>query len=98
MVTMKFKPVYNFQSVEFEMEINSQEDLDKAFNTYELVLNKLQRVAPEQPTAAKPQPKEPMATDKQVASLVKFGGMTENEARRLTSKQASQKIKELMEG
>lgn len=96
---MKFKPVYNFQSVEFEMEIENLENLKEGLKWYNAILEGLKEIAPEQPSNnAKLQPKEPMATDRQVSSLVKFGGMTENEARKLTSKQASQKIKELMEG
>lgn len=91
---MKFKPVYNFQSVEFEMEINGT-DLEEAKNLYKAVLDMLQEVAPDQPGPVKPQPKEAMASDKQVATLVKLG-IEEKEAKRMTSKQAYLKIKELI--
>lgn len=95
---MKFKPVYNFQSVEFEAEIKCPEDLEKAFNSYKICLEKLQEIAPEQPSNnGKPQPKEPMATEKQIATLVKLK-MDEQEAKKLTQKQAYLKIKELIEG
>lgn len=95
---MKFKPVYNFQSVEFEMQIESEDDLYEAKRLYKSVLAMLQEVAPEQPSNnGKSQPKEPMATEKQVATLVKLK-MDEQEAKKLTQKQAYLKIKELIEG
>lgn len=92
---MKFKPVYNFQSVEFEKEINDERDLDFVKETYKKVLEMLQEVAPDQPGPVKPQPKEAMASDKQVATLIKLG-IEEKEAKRMTSKQAYLKIKELI--
>jgi len=93
---IKFKPVYNFQSVEFEAEINSPEDLDKAFNSYKICLEKLQQIAPEQPAQPKAAPKEPMATEKQKALLIKLG-LDEKEVNKMTTKQAYMKIKELTE-
>ena len=93
---MKFKPVYNFQSVEFEMEIKTPNDLANAFYWYETILEGLQKVAVDQPAQVKQvTPKEPMATDKQVATLIKLG-VAESEARKMTCKQAVGKIKELI--
>lgn len=93
---MKFKPVYNFQSVEFEAEINSPEDLEKAFNSYKICLEKLQQIAPEQPAQPKSAPKEQMASERQKALLVKLG-LNEYEVNKMTAKQAYMKIKELTE-
>lgn len=93
---MRFKPVYNFQSVEFEAEINSPEDLEKAFNSYKICLEKLQQIAPEQPAQPKSAPKEAMASDKQKALLIKLG-LNEYEVNKMTAKQAYMKIKELTE-
>lgn len=93
---MKFKPVYNFQSVEFETEINNPEDLEKAFNSYKICLEKLQQIAPEQPAQPKSAPKEPMASEKQKALLIKLG-LNEYEVNKMTAKQAYMKIKELTE-
>ena len=93
---MKFKPVYNFQSVEFEMEVNGPADLSNAFKWYKQILIELQKVAPEQPALVKQvAPKEAMATDKQVATLIKLG-IEESEAKKMTSKQAFMKLKELI--
>ena len=94
---MKFKPVYNFQSVEFEMEVNGPADLSNAFKWYKQILIELQKVAPEQPAPVKQvAPKEAMATDKQISTLVKLG-IDEEEAKKMTTKQAYNKIKELIE-
>ena len=93
---IKFKPVYNFQSVEFEAEINSPEDLEKAFNSYKICLEKLQQIAPEQPAQPKATPKEPMATERQKSLLIKLG-LDEKEINKMTTKQAYMKIKELTE-
>ena len=93
---MKFKPVYNFQSVEFEYEIESEEDLDKAMFWFKTILEKMQDIAPDQPAPTKAAaPKEPMATDKQIATLKKLG-VAEQDAKKLTTKQAYTKIKELI--
>lgn len=95
-MNLKFKPVYNFQSVEFEMEIKTPEDLKKAFEWYKKILEGLQEVAVDQPAQVKQAtPKEPMATDKQVATLIKLG-IAESEAKKMTCKQAVGKIKELI--
>ena len=95
-MNMKFKPVYNFQSVEFEMEIENEQDLDKSKRLYKAILEMLQEVAVDQPAQVKQvTPKEPMATDKQVATLIKLG-VAESEARKMTCKQAVGKIKELI--
>lgn len=92
---MKFKPVFNFQSVEFEYEVTTTEELTDAFRWYEAILKGLQEVAVDQPGPVKAQPKEAMASDKQVVTLKKLG-VDEKEAKKMTSKQAYLKIKELI--
>lgn len=93
----KCKPVYNFQSIEFEYEVNSEEDSQKMFETYKKVLQGLQECAVEQPALAKPvpaKPKEEMATPGQINYLISLGLLPE-EANKLTKKQAAAKIMEL---
>lgn len=68
---IKFKPVYKFQTAEFEIEINSEEDLSNAFSTYGVVLNYLKDVTdtivPSEVTAA-----VELATEKQKEIMTKF--------------------------
>ena len=94
---VKCKPVYNFQSVEFEMEINSPDDTEKMFIIYKEILDGLQKIAVDQPspTKAPVKPKEEMATPKQVECLVNLGE-DEEEMKKLTKKAAAFKIKELL--
>ena len=71
----KCKPVYNFQSIEFEVEIdpnNFDQEVNTMFDMYDKVLEGLKAVAPEQPSGktAPIKPQEPMATDSQVKWLV----------------------------
>lgn len=44
----KFKPVWQFQSVEFDYEVNNSEDLQKALGWFAEILEGLQAIAPEQ--------------------------------------------------
>lgn len=95
---VKCKPVYSFQSVEFEYEVNSPEDMEAMFLIYKQMLDGLQKVAVEQPALAKPvpaKPKEELATQGQVNCLINLG-FDEQEARRMTKKVAALKIKELI--
>ena len=94
---VKCKPVYNFQSVEFEMEINTPDDTRKMFIIYKDILDGLQKIAVDQPapTKAPVKPKEEMATPKQVECLVNLGE-DEEEMKKLTKKAAAFKIKELL--
>ncbi len=96
----KCKPVFNFQSIEFEVEIdpnNFDQEVNTMFDMYDKVLEGLKAVAPEQPSgkAAPVKPQEPMASPKQVEWLVNLG-VDEASAKKLTAKQASMKIKELL--
>ena len=99
-IMMKFKPVYNFQSVEYEMLIDLENDerLNEAFDLFDKVLTGLQAIAPEvqkvQQVAPKSAPKEDMATPGQINFLVGLG-VPEEEAKSYTKKRASMKIKEL---
>ena len=90
---IKCKPVYNFQSVEFEYEVDSPEQLNDMFSLYDEILTGLENVSRDQPSPGKPS--EPKASDKQINTLKKLG-VDEKEAKRMTMKEASQTIKELI--
>lgn len=45
---LKCKPVYQFQSIEFDYEITDKRDLPKLFDLYTEVLNGLMLIAPDQ--------------------------------------------------
>lgn len=45
---MKCKPVWQFQSVEFDFEVESKADLPAMFDLYSEVLNGLMNIAPDQ--------------------------------------------------
>lgn len=51
--TFKCKPVYNFQSIEFEF-IGSKEDIPAMMEVYQEVLKNLMAISPEQPNAKAP--------------------------------------------
>ena len=68
----KCKPVWLFQSVEFDVEVKDSEDLKKLFDIYEKVLKELIRIAPEQqknPTINR----EPPATTRQKEIMKSYG-------------------------
>lgn len=66
-MTFKCKPTYEFQSVEFEWEANNDEQLDRMFELYEHIVNKLQEIAPKQtPTKVMKEPAQKMASEKQL--------------------------------
>lgn len=100
-IIIKCKPVYNFQSVEFEMpvDLDNLETLDEVFDIFDKILTGLQAIAPEQqkvqqvaPKSAKP--KEPMSTENQQNYLLGLGVPIED-SKRMTKKEASNMIKEL---
>lgn len=91
-VLVKFKPVYNFQSAEFEMlvDFDNPDSVDRAFATYGQCLNKLKDLAPDQPKLVDV-PKVELATEKQKENMDKFGikytdKTTKEEARNLITK------------
>ena len=84
-ITLKCKPVYDYQSIEFEYEIRNGDDIANMFELYSQLLDGLMNVAPEQPDrkripAAKlkkelkpiPEPKEQLATEAQLKILNDF--------------------------
>lgn len=97
-MNIKCKVVYDFQSLEFDYEVNNEEDKRNMFALYRELLEGLKQVGDEIPNPnknAKKQPvKEEMATAGQVKFLVNMG-FSEEEAKRMTKKQAWEKIKEL---
>ena len=100
-ILIKCKPVYNFQSVEFELpvDLDNLETLDELFDIFDKILTGLQAIAPEQQkvqvVAPKQQkPKEPMSTENQQNYLLGLGVPIE-ESKRMTKKEASNMIKEL---
>lgn len=70
-IRVKAKPVFNFQSVEFDWDVNSQKDLDEMFVWYKKCLDKLVEVAPDQAnrnerdSSKKAVDREPLATERQ---------------------------------
>lgn len=68
---VKCKPVWQFQSCEFEFDINGKEDLPKLFDTYSEILNGLMLIAPEQKKEVI-QTKPKLASDKQREIMRKF--------------------------
>ena len=97
-MNVKCKVVYDFQSLEFDYEVNNAEDKRNMFGLYRELLEGLKQLGDEIPNPnknAKKQPvKEEMATAGQVKFLVNMG-FSEEEAKRMTKKQAWEKIKEL---
>lgn len=97
---MKCKVVYNFQCIEFEMpvDLDNEETINEVFDIYDILLEGLMAVAPEQEkvqaTPQKKKPKEEMATPGQINYLEGLGFPRE-EATKLTKAQASMKIKEM---
>lgn len=91
-VLVKFKPVYNFQSAEFEMlvDFDNPDSVDRAFATYGQCLNKLKELAPDQPKLVDV-PKVELATEAQKENMKKYGikytdKTTKEEARNLITK------------
>ena len=62
---MKCKPTYQFQSIEFDYNVNSAADLPDMFSLYNKVLKGLMEIAPVQDPKGQPKPAEPLATPRQ---------------------------------
>lgn len=92
---MRCKVAFNFQTVEFDflVDLDNDETLNDMFTLYDKVMTGLQAVSPEQQNA-KLLPKEPLASEKQVNCLEALG-VPREEAKKMTVKKASAKIKEL---
>lgn len=103
-MNLKAKVVYDFQSVEFEETVTNNEEANKFFERFETILKGLSEVASKYPQPSKsPQKtekktvkKEPKATPNQIRWLKNLG-VAEEEARQMTTTEASDLIKELKE-
>lgn len=103
-MVLKGKVVYDFQSVEFEEDVVKVGDLEMFFQRFESILKGLSEVANKYPQPSKtPQKsdktavkKEPKASPSQIRWLINLG-VDEEEARALTTTEASSLIKELKE-
>lgn len=103
-MVLKGKVVYDFQSVEFEWTTNSTEEYKQFIKTFEEILKDLSVVANKYPQPSKtPQKtannnakKEPKASPNQIRWLINLG-VDEEEARQMTTSEASALIKELKE-
>ena len=87
---MKCKPTYQYQSIEFDYNVNSKDDLAPMFDLYSKVLKGLMEIAPIQ---EKTLPAEPPATQKQKDIMDRFGIKYNPN---VTSKQAQQLIQKSM--
>ena len=94
----KCKVVYDFQSIEFEYEVNNEVDMENMFITYKQFLEGLKTLGDEIPNpnknAKKTPVKEEMATSGQIKFLVGMG-FPEEQVKKMTKKQAWEQIKEL---
>lgn len=98
----KAKPCFNFQSIEFEMEINTKEDWDRFIAIYTRCYKALRAIAPEDPSKAKktlkPVKVEDPATESQIAIMEKHGiDIPANCSRKQASKLIEKSIKEAKE-
>ncbi|MBO7692357.1 MAG: hypothetical protein J6T10_06950 [Methanobrevibacter sp.] len=100
---VKCKPVYNFQSVEFEYELDpkNENEIIEMFTVYRNILLYMKNVAPEQEKIStfskpKPKPKPPvrMMSQAQRNWLINLG-VDEEDLEDLTYDEASDMIKEL---
>lgn len=73
-IVMKCKPVWLFQSVEFDFEVEGKQDFPKMFDLYSEVLNGLMRIAPDQKKELNPQTTKvvKLASEKQREIMRKF--------------------------
>ena len=70
---MKCKPTFDFQSVEFDFSIQTEEDLKNMKDLYKKVLDILVEIAPEQGGTKKAvKISEPLATQGQKATMDRF--------------------------
>lgn len=103
-MNLKAKVVYDFQSVEFDWSTNSNDEYRQFIKTFEEILRDLSEVANKYPQPSKtPQKtvnnnakKEPKASPNQIRWLKNLG-VDEEEARQMTTTEASDLIKELKE-
>lgn len=103
-MVLKAKVVYDFQSVEYEEDVVQVGDLELFFQRFESILKGLSQVASKYPQPSKtPQKtdktvvkKEPKASPNQIRWLINLG-VDEEEARQMTTSEASALIKELKE-
>ena len=108
-LVLKCKPVYNYQSIEFEYEVRNGDDIADMFELYGQLLDGLMEKAPEQPAPARatpvkapkvkdlkpiPEPKEPLATEAQLRILNDFHIP---HSRNVTKAQAQKLIRESVE-
>ena len=91
----KCKPVWQFQSVEFDFDVKDATiDLPEMFEIYKKVLKGLMDFAPEQ-TKNQTVSKEPLATPGQKATMDKFGIVYDSTT---TKKQAQSLIQASIDG
>lgn len=94
------KAVYDFQSIEFQWTICDEEDRKELFETFKSIVNSLKEISEEAPNpprnGKKEAKKEEMATTGQINFLIGLG-FPEEDAKKLTKKQASMCIKEWKE-
>ena len=77
-ILMHCKPVYNFQSIEFDMavDVNNPEAMEEMKGVYSAVLKILQDVAVDQPAQVKPKPlpsPENTPSDKMKETMDRYG-------------------------
>lgn len=102
-MVLKAKVVYDFQSIEFEWDTDN-EDYGDFKRRFETILRDLSEIANKYPQPSKtPQKsdknnakKEPKASPNQIRWLINLG-VDEEEARSMTTTEASSLIKELRE-
>lgn len=103
-MVLKGKVVYDFQSVEFEEDVKTGVEYATFFQRFEEILKSLKEIADKTPQPSKtPQKtanntvkKEPKASPNQIRWLINLG-VDEEEARQMTTSEASALIKELKE-
>lgn len=96
MPKVTFKPCFNFQQCEFEVEINSKEDLKKAEELFKDLLDMEMRVAPEQSNRSERNSsvnREPKATERQREIMRTYGIKFDSNT---TQKEASELINKSM--
>lgn len=99
---IKAKVVYDFQSIEFDWIVNDEKDYNSFKISFESFLRDLKQIADKYPQPSKtPQKtannnakKEPKASPRQIRWLINLG-VDEEEAKQMTTSEASDLIKEL---
>lgn len=101
-MVLKGKVVYDFQSVEFEEDVKSIVEYQTFFQRFEEILKSLKEIADKTPNpsgkgqkqAVNNVKKEPKASPRQIRWLINLG-VDEEEAKQMTTSEASDLIKEL---